>query len=179
MTNHCGAQKRDGSDDSCKLPAGWGTSHVGEGRCKLHGGVTPTGQDHPQFEHGLFSDHLDPEDRRATEALAGMDDAEKLDELIDWRLARLRRYLRETIDGDRESFFEAFDRIVGEAQKNGQPGLSAKQIRELGKIIRNHDKAAQQEIDLIRRLIKTRNKIAEGEDVNVSWRQALVGADME
>lgn len=25
----------------CKLPAGWGTSHVGIGRCKLHGGCTP------------------------------------------------------------------------------------------------------------------------------------------
>jgi len=35
----CGAQhtKRAGT---CKKPAGWGTSHPGEGRCKLHGGTT-------------------------------------------------------------------------------------------------------------------------------------------
>lgn len=32
----CGAQTRAGTP--CKQPAGWGTDHVGEGRCKLHGG---------------------------------------------------------------------------------------------------------------------------------------------
>lgn len=34
--NYCAAQKRDGSGDTCALPAGWGTDHVGEGRCKHH-----------------------------------------------------------------------------------------------------------------------------------------------
>ena len=33
----CGAQNRAGSP--CNRPAGWGTDHPGEGRCKLHGGV--------------------------------------------------------------------------------------------------------------------------------------------
>lgn len=32
----CGAKTRAGGD--CRRPAGWGTSHVGQGRCKLHGG---------------------------------------------------------------------------------------------------------------------------------------------
>lgn len=36
----CGARTR--SDGKCKRPAGWGTDHVGEGPCKLHGGCTPT-----------------------------------------------------------------------------------------------------------------------------------------
>lgn len=36
----CGAQKRNGG--SCTLAAGWGTNHPGNGRCKLHGGSTPT-----------------------------------------------------------------------------------------------------------------------------------------
>lgn len=35
----CGATKRSGSE--CGRPAGWGTDHVGRGRCKLHGGCTP------------------------------------------------------------------------------------------------------------------------------------------
>jgi len=161
----------------CRCWPGKGTDHVGEGRCTLHAGSSLRGEDHPQFEHGLFSDYLDPDDRRAIGVIDGMDDAGKLDELINWRLARLRRYLRETMDDDRESFFQAFDRVVTEAGRNGEPGLSASQIRELGKLIGNHDRAAQQEIDLVRRLIKTRNKIAEGEDVNVSWRQALAGGD--
>jgi len=32
----CGAETRSGAP--CKQPAGWGTEHVGRGRCKLHGG---------------------------------------------------------------------------------------------------------------------------------------------
>lgn len=38
--------KRRGSEEDrgklCRRPAGWGTSHPGIGRCKLHGGSTPT-----------------------------------------------------------------------------------------------------------------------------------------
>lgn len=36
MNDKCGAKTRSGG--TCKQPAGWGTQHVGEGRCKLHGG---------------------------------------------------------------------------------------------------------------------------------------------
>lgn len=35
----CGAGRRQGG--ACSQPAGWGTDHVGVGRCKLHGGSTP------------------------------------------------------------------------------------------------------------------------------------------
>ena len=38
----CGAKTRSGA--TCKHEAGWGTQHVGVGRCKLHGGSTPYGQ---------------------------------------------------------------------------------------------------------------------------------------
>ena len=38
----CGAKKRGGG--TCKRPAGWGTNHVGAGRCKNHTGSTPSGQ---------------------------------------------------------------------------------------------------------------------------------------
>lgn len=37
----CGARLRQ-SDGTCTQVAGWGTSHVGEGPCKLHGGSTRT-----------------------------------------------------------------------------------------------------------------------------------------
>jgi hypothetical protein len=39
----CGGKKHQG-DGVCALPAGWGTDHAGHGRCKLHGGATPTHQ---------------------------------------------------------------------------------------------------------------------------------------
>jgi len=34
----CGAKTRSGTP--CKQKAGWGTDHVGEGKCKLHGGAS-------------------------------------------------------------------------------------------------------------------------------------------
>jgi hypothetical protein len=37
----CGAKKRQG-EGTCTRPAGWGTDHPGVGRCKLHGGSTPS-----------------------------------------------------------------------------------------------------------------------------------------
>jgi len=37
---YCGAQKRDGTGETCKLRAGHGTDHPGVGRCRRHGGNT-------------------------------------------------------------------------------------------------------------------------------------------
>jgi len=39
----CGAKKHQG-EGTCHNEAGWGTDHVGEGNCKLHGGCTPNGR---------------------------------------------------------------------------------------------------------------------------------------
>jgi hypothetical protein len=39
---YCGGRKRDGSGGTCTRPAGWGTPAPGTGRCKLHGGNTPS-----------------------------------------------------------------------------------------------------------------------------------------
>src|SRR4051794_5751686 len=42
-SSYCGARKRQPQypGETCRRPAGWGTKHVGFGRCKLHGGATP------------------------------------------------------------------------------------------------------------------------------------------
>lgn len=42
----CDAKTRSGG--RCQQVAGWGTDHVGQGRCKLHGGATP-------IKHGRYS----------------------------------------------------------------------------------------------------------------------------
>ncbi len=47
MTEFCGAKTKS-SGKPCQRPAGWGTDHVGIGKCKLHGGATP-------IKHGLYS----------------------------------------------------------------------------------------------------------------------------
>lgn len=39
----CNARKSDGSG-YCQHTAGWGTDHTGHGRCKYHGGDSPSGE---------------------------------------------------------------------------------------------------------------------------------------
>jgi len=166
----CGAENRHG--EPCGMTAGWGTDHVGEGRCRFHGGASPRGSDHPSFVHGLFSDYLDEDDRETMRILEEYEDAEKLEELINWRLARLRRYVREMQADERESFWDGFRRIVEGADK-----LEADEMQQLAKMTARHQQAVQHEIDVIRKLVRDHNKIAEGTDVNVSWAQALAGDD--
>lgn len=170
--NICGVTKRDDSGDDCALPAGWGTDHVGEGACKLHGGANPgTGRDNPNFKHGLFSDHLDEQDQETIEILEEYGDADKLDNLINWRLARLRRAVESLHDdADQRTFWDAFEALVGQT---GDP--DAEEIKELAKMLSHGNRAMQDEIDLIRKLIKDRNKIAEGEDHNVTLTDVLRG----
>jgi hypothetical protein len=55
-TNYCGGKTRAGTP--CKRPAGWGTDHPGSGRCKLHGGATKRGAEHPRFKHGRYSKYV-------------------------------------------------------------------------------------------------------------------------
>src|SRR6185437_11369205 len=45
----CGAQRK-GEAGPCTRPAGWGTDHPGIGKCKLHGGSTPTHQRAAELE---------------------------------------------------------------------------------------------------------------------------------
>lgn len=160
--NYLDGYWRCGRNGGCGLPAGWGTDHNGVGGCKLHGGKSPKGDEHPNFKHGLFSDYLSEEDRDTIDALEEFDDAEKLDELINWRLARLRRAVRALSDEDERNFWDAFAEIVDSAGPVG-----ADEIHELAAMLDRGNRAMQNEIDLVRKLIKDRNKVAEGESVQV------------
>lgn len=53
--DQCGAKTRAGTP--CQQPAGWGTEHPGEGRCKLHGGASLRGHLHPRFKTGLYAEY--------------------------------------------------------------------------------------------------------------------------
>ncbi len=52
----CGSPRKKGRPP-CTRPAGWGTSHPGKGRCKLHGGLKKDGTD-KRVKHGLYSKSL-------------------------------------------------------------------------------------------------------------------------
>src|SRR5690554_4493567 len=62
----CGAKTRKGTP--CLRPAGWGTDHPGEGKCKLHGGKSTGPRDKTKLKenknaekHGFFSKYLPEE----------------------------------------------------------------------------------------------------------------------
>lgn len=40
QVSQCGAKRRNG--ETCHLSAGYGTEHLGKGKCKFHGGSTPS-----------------------------------------------------------------------------------------------------------------------------------------
>jgi hypothetical protein len=41
-TRHCGAQTNPlNGATPCRRAAGWGTNHLGHGKCRLHGGTSP------------------------------------------------------------------------------------------------------------------------------------------
>jgi hypothetical protein len=44
LQSSCGAIKKDGAE--CKRVAGWGTTHIGVGRCRTHSGNAPNGRKH-------------------------------------------------------------------------------------------------------------------------------------
>lgn len=55
----CGAKNRAGKP--CQRPAGWGTHHPGEGKCKLHGGAShgaPPGERNGRWKHGLRASYV-------------------------------------------------------------------------------------------------------------------------
>lgn len=152
----------------CMQRAGYKTEHVGEGRCHLHGGASPRGRDSPHFEHGIFSDHMNDEDREAMEILEGYSNAEKLQEAINFRLVKVRRaqeYLHD--EDDDRNFWDAFDEVVRAATESPD-GLESSDIRELGNMLSSGQQALQNELDLIRRMILAHSKITEGETLNVN-----------
>lgn len=107
MPDTCGATKRDGSGEACGLPAGWGTDHVGEGRCKHHdGGGAPKGNKNAVTtgEHeAIFYDTLSEEEQDLwhdvdADQLAQLDEQIRLINIRERRmLQRIRRIKRQEL----------------------------------------------------------------------------------
>ena len=45
-------------DKYCDHEAGWGTAHLGTGRCRLHGGKSLVGPANPNYKNGTLSKYL-------------------------------------------------------------------------------------------------------------------------
>ena len=184
---YCNARKgyrEDPDEDSskprlfagyCRCEAGKGTAHFGEGRCRMHGGASPRGAASPNFEHGIFSDYLSEDDQLAVDAIGEYENEEKLQEMIDWRIAKLRRTIRAKEDDMSTSFWDAYKELIRSTDTIG-----AEEIRELASMAGGEDARVRAEIDQIRKLIKDHNAITEGQKINMSpsdqWRVGLMSA---
>lgn len=80
----CGGATSSGG--KCTQPAGWGTEHLGEGKCKLHGGASPRGTESPHFKHGMYSNYLPTSILQKADAMAAQ--SEMLDLLPELVLTR-------------------------------------------------------------------------------------------
>lgn len=78
----CGAKTRSSGGHPCRLPAGWGTDHPGEGRCKLHGGKSTGPKKHNNYKnaekHGLFTKYIPEETMEIINKLETLDSLEML-----------------------------------------------------------------------------------------------------
>lgn len=171
MTERCGRKKRDGSGDPCSLPAGWGTDHVGDGACKLHGGGNPRGMDHPNTVHGLRSAYLTDDDREIYESVQEHDNADLIQEEI-WAIkTKLLRAARAT--NGQEGVGMATDLL--DKIQDGE--ADAEVVSALAKLLQVSESSVDRAIGRLNDLVKTHHKITEGETVTVTWREMLAGGD--
>lgn len=109
--NICGAKTRGGTP--CKQPAGWGTNHVGEGRCKLHGGKSTGPKDRKKQsksqkknnnaeKHGLFSKYLPDETMDLVNNIEGLNTIDILWDNIKVQYAAIIRSQKIMYVKDRE-----------------------------------------------------------------------------
>lgn len=107
-TPRCGATTRQ-SGDACQLPAGWGTDHIGEGRCKHHGGASagaPKGNKNALStgEHeSIYASTLTEDEARIWNGL-DTDELAQLDEQIRLISIRERRMMQRIADLKEEAF---------------------------------------------------------------------------
>lgn len=115
----CGSKLKKRPGEFCGQPAGWGTDHVGEGRCKLHGGKTPRGADSPHFVHGARSIYLKNVKHDIAQKVDAFLDADPFD--LSEELALMRGLL--------EDFVSRVDWPVKDEQR-GQIAMLVDRIRK-------------------------------------------------
>jgi len=145
-TPRCGASKRNGDGEPCELPAGWGTNHKGEGRCKHHGGASPGGKpgNDNATKHGgyktVYDDTITEEEQSLLVGEREHDDY--LKEQIEWMRIRIHRVQERIADN-------------GGLWPEAEQALSGL-TRELRQLVKTRDQiqsAREQDEDKINELI--------------------------
>ncbi len=135
----CGAEAKS-SKRPCRRPAGWGTDHVGQGRCKLHGGVSGT------LKHGLYSKVKWNTLGDKIQKLKGAESLDLGEELVLAR-ALLLDYLDRAGDGPEldsiKSLIDLIVKTVGQSHRIRQLGGISKMVygrvlEEMAKVVVEH-----------------------------------------
>lgn len=133
----------------CQQPAGWGTDHVGEGRCKLHGGSNTGPKDASgnknARKHGAYEQVIrDQLDEKEEDIYDQVDTEKDLDEelrILRFKLARLLDPpQREIYDKERG---EKIALDISEAEKNKGTAILVKEIRKIIKQVGGTEREAE------------------------------------
>lgn len=153
----CGAKNREG--DACGLPSGWGTDDT-DGRCKLHGGATPSGPEAGAYTHGLYSEALREEDVALLERVEKIRNAMKLEDVLNLQIVRLFRAVEQM--GRDPAGWGTVRELVEELEDPSSEDLEA-----IARILSSEDRAIREQIDSVRKLAKDLHKITEGETLRL------------
>lgn len=179
VAQSCGAKTRAGTP--CAQPAGWGTDHIGRGRCKLHGGRSPGGP--PGNKKALLTgeyetiwlDTLDPDEVELYHTIQ-TDKLAQLDTEI--RLLEIReRRMMQRIQKLKEHDFTIVECESEEGEERGQPtGLTRqKRLATLGQI-----QAIEEALTRVQaqkaRLLDLRHKFESSEPPNIPNLQEYIRA---
>ena len=132
----CGAKAKS-TGEPCQLPAGFGTDHVGEGRCKFHGGCNTGPKDNTgnknARKHGAYEtiirDQLDDEEEEIFDEVSSDKNLDEELRILRYKLIRLLDPPeREIYDKDRG---EKVSLEVSEPEKNKGTAILIKEIRKI------------------------------------------------
>lgn len=163
----CGARKRDGT--TCRQPA------MANGRCRMHGGKTPTGLALPQTKHGRYSKYIP--DRLQARYETALGDAQLLElrhevALIDARLADLLARVDTGEAGALWRRAQGLMRSYGQARRDGDDAAEGL-LRELQEVLGRGvaDALAWAEVHGV---IEQRRKLVESERKRLVEQQQLI-----
>lgn len=169
---HCRGKRAKKNEDGvsifngyCRNHPGKGTTHVGSGRCKFHDGHG-SGEDNPNWKHGLFSEVIREEDHSTLKRIEEMSTAAKLESTLNVAVMKLHRAVEGLESEDRVDFMDVFEDVVA-ASAAPDDSIETEQLAYLAKMLGQNERAIQEWMELIRKISKDLHKITDGEEVRV------------
>jgi hypothetical protein len=150
----CGFIKKNG--EPCKMPAGWGTDHVGAGCCKKHGGNGGR-----PIVHGRYSRKL----------------AKRLKDKYEFYLQDPQRGTLDREYAELRALLDYFHEKIAEAEENGdklREDYTAKELPEIPDPVSQYTDALMGVLEQIRKTVDTISKIQSRETLTMTEQVAVI-----